>query len=92
MSLISKENLWKLVAGGTATLAGIAVQQILRAGWKAYKQEEPPVVQPDHQIVWKDALIWTIATGAAVGVAQLVASRGAVEGWKRLTGETPPMV
>jgi hypothetical protein len=92
MSFVSKENVWKLVAGATATLAGIAVQQALRAGWKAYKGEEPPVVQPDKQIEWADALIWTVATGAAVGVAQLVASRGAVAGWKSLTGEAPPMV
>ena len=92
MTLLSKENAWKLAAAATATVAGIAVQQVLRAGWKAYKGEEPPVVQPDKQIHWPDALMWTIATGAAVGVAQLVASRGAVAGWKQLTGEAPPLV
>jgi hypothetical protein len=35
---------------------------------------------------------WAIATGAALGVARLVAMRGAAQAWKRTTGSLPPGV
>lgn len=90
MAIISDKNLWKVVAAGSAALTGLAVQHLLRVGWKSWKNEEPPLIQSNEKIDWSNALVWTVASGAAIAVAQLVASRGVAAGWKEVTGEIPP--
>ena len=77
MSLLSKENQYKLVTAGAALLAGVIVKAVVTSIWRGVKQSDPPQNPEDLDVHWKDAIVWTIASSAAMGVAGLLARRGA---------------
>jgi hypothetical protein len=53
--------------------------------------EERSAKQPaDPATSWGEAIAWTAATGLVVGVARMLASRGAAAGWQKATGTLPP--
>lgn len=81
---------WSAFAAGTAMLGGAAVRQGLQQAWKLAMHEDPPLDPSDRSVPWRQAILWTVATGALVGLGRLVARRGAAAGWERLTGRTPP--
>jgi hypothetical protein len=89
MRRVGERNLWRLVALGSGALAGVAVRQALQRGWRRVKRAAPPENPAARRVRWGDALAWTVATSAAVGVAQLVAERGAAAGWRRVRGRYP---
>lgn len=85
-----EKTMWKLAAGGAAVVAGIAVRNVLMAVWRSVMKNDPPNNPADPATSWGEAVAWTAATGLAVGVARMVASRGAAAGWQRYTGTLPP--
>ncbi|MFP4623311.1 MAG: DUF4235 domain-containing protein [Gemmatimonadota bacterium] len=86
---MDEEKAWNLVALASATVAGIAVRNLLETGWEALRRDEPPQNPAARSVGWADALAWTVATGAAVGVGRLLAQRSAAAGWKRVKGRYP---
>ena len=92
LAALSRETQWKLLATGAAIIAGVTARSALRAGWRNWKHEEPTFNPASHETAWSDAVIWAVATGAAVGLARLVARRGAAAGWQRIRGTLPPGV
>ena len=38
---------------------------------------------------WAEAIAWSIASGVALGLARLIAQRGAAEAWRKATGAYP---
>ncbi|MFZ0390508.1 MAG: DUF4235 domain-containing protein [Calditrichia bacterium] len=90
MGLISEKKMWQLVGAGSALLAGMAVKKVLGAGWQKVMDEEPPKNPASRSTSWGDAVLWTAATGVVIGVAKMLARRGAVTGWEKATGEAPP--
>ena len=91
-ALYRMENIaWKAAAGIAAAIAGIAASKVLGAVWgKVGPGGEPPKDPTDPQTGAKDALLWTALTGVGVGVATVVAQRGAAAGWIKATGKVPP--
>lgn len=85
-----QKTAYKGLATVTAVLAGIVVRKLLITGWRKTRHSDPPANPAAAGTGWPDALAWTAATGVAVGVARLVAERGAAEGWRRMTGALPP--
>ena len=85
-----EKTVWKLAATGAAIIAGIAVRNLLMSTWRAVMKHEPPNNPADPATSWGEAVAWTAATGLAVGVARMVASRGAAAGWQKATGKLPP--
>jgi hypothetical protein len=85
-----EKTVWKLAATGAAIIAGIAVRNVLMSTWRAVMKQEPPNNPADPATSWGEAVAWTAATGLAVGVARMVASRGAAAGWQKATGKLPP--
>ena len=73
--------------------AGIAVrklsQQLLNKAWVRTKGTEPPAHPAAPGTPWGEALSWAVASGAAVGVARLVAMKGAASAKVKLTGKVP---
>lgn len=84
-----EERLWDAVAVGSAVVAGFAVRQALQAGWKLWKEDEPPKNPAARSVDWMDALAWTVGVGAAVGVGRMLAERGAAAGWRKVRGRYP---
>ena len=87
---VDDRTAWTAFAAGAAMLGGAAVRQGLHQAWKLAMHEDPPVDPADRSVPWRDAIIWTVATGALVGLGRLVARRGAAAGWERLTRQEPP--
>ena len=85
-----EKTVWKLAATGAAVLASVVVRNLLMAVWRGVAKNEPPNNPADPATGWGEALAWTAATGLVIGVARMVASRGAAAGWRRATGSLPP--
>jgi hypothetical protein len=88
--LIEKKLLWLAVASGATTVAGLAVRKGLDRAWRLATDENPPDDPGSKDVAWRDAILWTVATGVAVGLGRLFAQRGAAAGWEALTGDDPP--
>jgi hypothetical protein len=50
----------------------------------------PPTNPESPDTTWQEAVGWAIVSGAAVGVARLLATRTAANYWRKSTGELPP--
>lgn len=79
----------KLAGIGT----GIAVRKlsevVLDKVWVRTKGTQPPAHPAAPDTPWAEALIWAVASGAAVGVGRLVAMKGAASAKVKLTGKAP---
>lgn len=88
---ISRDEAWAAFAAGAAMLGGVVVRQALHQAWRLAKHEDPPLDPSSREVPWREAIVWTVATGAVVGLGRLIARRGAAAGWERLMGEAPPV-
>jgi hypothetical protein len=79
-----------LVGAGSAMAASAAVSGLIEGGWRAFRDDEPPIDPDASTTSWGKAVAWTALTGVLVSVAQLAARRGAASGWTRVTGRKPP--
>jgi hypothetical protein len=74
-------------------LTGVAVRKIsdkaLDKAWRKTKHSAPPADPASPGTPWGEALSWAVASGVAVGVARLVATRGMASAKLKLTGEPP---
>ncbi len=80
---------WRATAVGSGLAAGIAARAALNFVWKKVEHSEPPTNPASRRTSWPEALTWTIAVAIAMGVARLVAQRGAAEAWHAATGSYP---
>jgi len=87
-----EKTTWRVVGTGLAILSGILVRKLLMRVWTRVTKHEPPTNPGAPDTTWVEGLGWALASGAAVGVARLVAARGATAGWRRVTGALPPGV
>jgi hypothetical protein len=81
---------WMLVGAGSAMVAGAVMSGLIEGGWRAIRDEEPPIDPEAPTTNWGKAVAWSAITGLLVSVAQLAARRTAAAGWKRVTGRKPP--
>lgn len=81
---------FKLVGAAAGVAAAAAVRKGLTFAWRGARKADPPsdLLSPDTP--WSEALVWTIATAVGVGVARLLAERGAAVGWEKATGARAP--
>ena len=90
MGFISQRDLWMLAGAASAALAGRLMRSGAKHGWKAVTREDPPSNPASSDVSWSKALAWAVLTGAMVGVARVVARRGAAAGWVAWKGRKPP--
>lgn len=83
---------WKVAAAGAAVTAGLATRKLMDVAWRAVRKHDPPRNPEAPGVSWPEAVAWAVATGVGMGVARLVAQRGAIAGWRRATGKLPPGV
>jgi len=86
----SEKLKWLALASGSAVIAGFAARNLVKASWRAFADDDPPLNPAALDTEWEEAITWTIATGLAAGIARLVARRGAATAWKQATGTRPP--
>ena len=88
---INRKVGWQIVSYGTGALAALATRRALTAAWQGVRRTPPPDDPANRQIPWPQALTWAIATSVGIGVARLVALRGAAAVWEATAHEPPPI-
>lgn len=81
MKSLTPEQKWQLVSLGSAILAAVVVRGGIKLGWKAARDEEPPLNPLTQDSSWTDALMFSLATGLTVGLARLGARAVAANVW-----------
>ena len=81
---------WRLLGGISAILAGLAARKALVTAWRAATGSNPPAnpAQPGTQ--WREAIPYALASGAAMGLARMLATRKAASYYRESTGHLPP--
>lgn len=83
---------WTLVATAAGAFGAFAVRNGLEKAWKvAHAGEDPPKNPASWDVSWRDAILWTVATGVVIGLGRLIAERSAATAWNRFTGQLPPV-
>ncbi len=83
---------WKIFGGVSAILAGIAVRKVLTTVWTKVTGRTPPTNPVSPGTSWPEALSWAAASGVAMGVARMLATRQAARTWAKASGSLPPGV
>lgn len=81
---------YKVLGIGTGVLAGKVARSALEKGWAKTKGGEPPRNPEVPGTSWPEALSWAVASGIAVAVARLLATKGTASVWTKATGALPP--
>jgi len=77
MSQATEKLLLKIVGGVAVGAVTIITKKVLDGSWKAATGNQPPTHAEDPDLTWREAIAWALLSGAVIGVAQLVAARGA---------------
>jgi hypothetical protein len=90
MARTKDKLMWRVVGAASGIAAAAVTRHALTSAWRAGKHDDPPANPASSSTSWPDAVLWAVATGVALGVARLVALRGAAAGWRKATGALPP--
>jgi hypothetical protein len=77
MTNATEKLMLKIVGGMAVGAATLLTKKVLDGTWKAATGNQPPTHAEDPDLTWREAVTWALLSGAVVGVAQLVAARGA---------------
>jgi len=80
---------WKMLAAGAAVGATVVARRLVTSGWTATTGKEPPANPENPEVSWPEAVGWAVASGAAVGVARLLATRKAAAYYAKSAGHPP---
>jgi len=75
---------------GSAILAGVAAKKVLTAAWVKGTGEDPPANPESPDTTWPQAVGWAVASGAAIGLARMLAARKAAAYYRKSAGHLPP--
>ena len=85
-----KQITWKVTSYAAGALATMLTRRLLVLSWKSARHEPPPDDPADRGTPWAAAIVWAVASGVGIGVARLVAMRGAAKAWETATNEPHP--
>jgi hypothetical protein len=80
---------WKLFGTLSAILAGIAARKVLVKVWTKGTGHDPPANPAAPGTSWPEAVGFAVASGAAIGVARMLATRKAAGYYRKSTGHLP---
>ncbi len=85
-----KKTEWRLVSAASGAVAALVTRRVLLVGWARFAPGDPPDDPEDPRTSLHQALTWAVATGVGLGVARLLAVRGAAKVWEAAAHEPPP--
>ena len=87
--MASGSKVWSLMGLGATLGATVAARKALTATWKLSTGKQPPS-NPEHpDVSLGEAVTWAVASGVAVGLARMFATRAAADYYRRSTGHLP---
>ncbi len=81
---------WRVLGALSALVAAKLARSLLDHTWRGTTGTEPPRNPAAPGTTWTEALVWASASGVALGVSRLLATRGAAAAWEHSTGSLPP--
>ena len=88
--MASGSKVWSAYALGATVVAGIVARKALTTSWKVATGKEPPQNPADPDVSMGEAVAWAMASGVAIGVARMLATRKAASYYRKSTGHLPP--
>jgi hypothetical protein len=79
----------KLVGIGTGIVVRKVTDKALSGAWRRTKHSEPPADPASPGTPWGEAISWAAASGVAMAVARLLATRGTATAKMKITGKAP---
>lgn len=83
MSKMTDELAPRLISGAAAVGAAFAAKKAIESIWKLSTGSPPPTDPENLEVTWPEAIGWTLVSGAAIGLAQLFATRAAMQYYRR---------
>jgi hypothetical protein len=80
---------WKALGTGAAVAAAALAEKGVTTVWRAATGEEPPVNPENPDTGWGEAVTWALLSGAAIGLARLVATPRAAAYYRNSSGALP---
>jgi hypothetical protein len=88
-TMASGSKIWTVYGLAATTGAAILARKALNTFWKISTGKTPPK-NPEHpDVSIGEAVAWAAASGVAVGLARMAASRKAASYYRRSTGHLP---
>lgn len=79
----------KLIGIGTGIAVRKLSQSVLTKVWQRTRHTNPPADPASPGTPWPEALSYAVASGVAIGVARLLATKGTATAKMKLTGKPP---
>jgi hypothetical protein len=86
---IRKTLAYHALSAGFGLAGRAASRRAANQSWKVVRRKDPPQNPASYRTSWKSALAWGALTGAAAGVAGVVAQRAAAGLWRKKVGRLP---
>ena len=87
--MASGSKVWTVFGLAATVGATMVARKALTATWKLSTGKEPPS-NPEHpDVSMAEAATWAVASGVAVGLARMLASRKAAAYYRRPPGHLP---
>ena len=87
--MASGSKVWSLMGLAATVGATMAARKAMTATWKLSTGKQPPS-NPEHpDVSMAEAVAWAAASGVAVGLARMFATRKAADYYRRSTGHLP---
>lgn len=80
---------YKMLGTLSAVAAAFVTKKLLTLLWKRILGHEPPDKPESLDVELTEAVTWAIASGAAVGLARVMAQRKVASTWQKANGELP---
>jgi len=91
MGQTMEKTAWKALGLLATVVSGLVARKALVALWRAVRHgQDPPANPASRSTTWGEAIGFAVASGVLVGVARLIAARGAAAGWQKVLGTLPP--
>lgn len=88
--MASGSKAWSAFALLATLVASMVARKAMTTSWKVATGKEPPQNPAHPDVSIGEAVAWASASGVAVGLARMLASRKAADYYRRSTGHLPP--
>lgn len=85
----ANEVAWNGAVTAAAIAGGVLAKKVATAGWEQTTGDRPPANPAAPDTDWGEALKWAAILGVSMGLARVVARRGAAAAWKAVEGDYP---
>jgi hypothetical protein len=81
---------WSILSLVAALLGATIARKTLTSSWRAATGKNPPANPADPDVDLWEAVLWAAASGTAVQLARMLATRKAANYYAKSTGHLPP--